>query len=86
MLCSTISLTTMSEAIIVACIASVGGILAAIMQGLKKENKTDHAYVANTLDRIEGRMTADRVEGKTSSDRIETKIDTHVRDHATDQL
>lgn len=58
----------MSEAIIVACIATVGGILAAILQGLKKENKQDHSYVADSLNRIEG------------------KIDTHVRDHATDQL
>ena len=58
----------MSEAIIVACIAAVGGILAAIMQGFKKENRDDHAYVVNSLERIE------------------TKIDTHVRDHATDQL
>lgn len=58
----------MSEAIIVACIAAVGGILVAILQGFKKENRTDHAYVVNSLERIEG------------------KIDTHVRDHATDQL
>ena len=58
----------MSEAIIVACIATVGGILVAILQGFKKENRGDHAYVVTSLERIEG------------------KIDTHVRDHATDQL
>ena len=58
----------MSEAIIVACIATVGGILVAILQGFKKENREDHSYVINSLVRIE------------------TKVDTHVRDHATDQL
>jgi len=58
----------MSEAIIGACIATVGGILVAILQGFKKENREDHSYVVNSLVRIE------------------TKVDTHVRDHATDQL
>lgn len=46
----------MSEAIIVACIMSVGGVLAAIMQSLKKENKTDHNFVADGLARIESKI------------------------------
>ena len=46
----------MSEAIIVACIASVGGILAALMQSLKKENKQDHNIVADSLNRIENKI------------------------------
>ena len=46
----------MSEAIVVACIATVGGILAAILQGFKKENRDDHAYVVNSLERIEGKI------------------------------
>lgn len=47
---------TMSEAIIVACIAAASGILAVVLQGLKKENREDHSFVANSLERIEGKI------------------------------
>lgn len=53
------------EAIIVAAIAAVGGVIAALVQKGRKENVRDHAMVVDALDRIE------------------TKIDDHVRDHAT---
>ncbi len=43
----------MSEAIIVASIASFGGVLAALVQSMRKENRDDHAVVANSLNRIE---------------------------------
>ena len=46
----------MSEAIIVAVIAAFGGILAALVQGLRKENRTDHAVVADSLNRIETKL------------------------------
>ena len=46
----------MSEAIVVASIAAFGGILAALVQGLRKENRNDHAVVANSLDRIETKL------------------------------
>jgi hypothetical protein len=46
----------MSEAVIVATIAAVGGILAAMFQGMRKENKDDHNVVANSLNRIETKL------------------------------
>lgn len=61
----------MSEGIIVAIIAAVGGILASMIRGMRKENKTDHGVVAAKLDML--------AEGHS---RIEDKIDTHIRDHA----
>jgi hypothetical protein len=45
-----------NEAIIVASIAAIGGVLAALVQGLRKENRSDHAVVANSLDRIETKL------------------------------
>jgi hypothetical protein len=46
----------MSEAIIVAAIAAFGGVLAALVQGLRKENRNDHAVVADSLNRIENKL------------------------------
>lgn len=46
----------MSEAIIVAVIAAVGGILAALVQSMRKENRDDHAVVADSLNRIETKI------------------------------
>lgn len=46
----------MSEAIVVAAIAAFGGVIAALVQGLRKENRTDHAVVANSLNRIETKL------------------------------
>lgn len=46
----------MTEGVIVAVIVAVGGILAALVQGLRKENHADHATVAISLDRIENKL------------------------------
>ncbi len=46
----------MSEAIIVAVIAGVGTVLAALVQGMRKENRDDHAVVADSLNRIETKL------------------------------
>jgi hypothetical protein len=46
----------MNEAIIVASIAAIGGVLAALVQGLRKENRTDHAVVSDSLNRIETKL------------------------------
>ena len=45
-----------TEGIIVAVIVAVGGVLAALVQGLRKENHSDHAIVAVSLDRIENKL------------------------------
>lgn len=39
-----------------AVIASVGGVLAALVQSMRKENRDDHAMVAQSLDRIETKL------------------------------
>ncbi len=46
----------MSEAIIVAVIAGVGTVLAALVQSMRKENRNDHAVVADSLNRIETKL------------------------------
>jgi hypothetical protein len=46
----------MNEAVIVAVIAAFGGVLAAVVQGLRKENRDDHAVVADSLNRIETKL------------------------------
>ena len=46
----------MNEAVIVAAIAAFGGVLAALVQGLRKENRNDHAVVADSLNRIENKL------------------------------
>ncbi len=46
----------MNEAIVVASIAAIGGVLAALVQGLRKENRNDHAVVADSLNRIETKL------------------------------
>jgi hypothetical protein len=45
-----------NEAIVVASIAAIGGVLAALVQGLRKENRNDHAVVADSLNRIETKL------------------------------
>jgi hypothetical protein len=44
------------EAVIVAVVAAVGGVLAAVVQGLRKENRDDHAMVGQALNRIETKL------------------------------
>lgn len=44
------------EAIIVACIAAVGGVIAALVQKGRKENVRDHAMVVDALGRIETKI------------------------------
>lgn len=46
----------MNETIVVAVIAAVGGILAALVQSMRKENRDDHAVVADSLNRIETKL------------------------------
>ena len=56
----------MTEAITVAVIAAVGGVLAALVQSMRKENRDDHALVADSLNRIENKLDvhiADHLKG-----------------------
>lgn len=44
------------EAVTVAVIAAVGTVIAALVQSMRKENRDDHAIVADSLDRIETKL------------------------------
>ena len=46
----------MNEAVVVAVIAAVGTVLAALVQSMRKENRSDHAVVADSLNRIETKL------------------------------
>lgn len=44
------------EAILVSAVGAVGVVLAAMISAFKKENRTDHAIVADSLNRIENKI------------------------------
>jgi hypothetical protein len=44
------------ELITVAVIGAVGTVLAALVQGMRKENRDDHALVSDSLNRIETKL------------------------------
>jgi len=46
----------MSEAVIVAVIGGASLILGSLVQAMRRENKNDHAVVAQSLDRIETKL------------------------------
>ncbi len=46
----------MSEIVVVAVIGAVGTVLAALVQAMRKENRDDHAIVADSLNRIETKL------------------------------
>lgn len=46
----------MSEIVLVAVIGAVGTVLAALVQAMRKENRDDHALVADSLNRIETKL------------------------------
>jgi hypothetical protein len=58
------------QAIIVALIAAVGGILAALMQRLRVENKNDHGVVASLLEQLHSDV-----------EKVEDKLDNHIDWH-----
>jgi Mg2+ and Co2+ transporter CorA len=72
------------EAIFVALIAAVGGILAALVQMGRKENKSDHNVVANLLvdvkdDIIHLHQKLDHLDDQV--DKVDDKIDAHLNSH-----
>lgn len=46
----------MTEAVVVAAIAAVGGVIVAVVQSFRKENRSDHQMVVDSLNRIEGKV------------------------------
>lgn len=74
----------MDPTIVVALIAAVGGILAALVQKGRKENKSDHNVVANLLvnvkdDIIHLHQKVDHLDDQI--DKVDDKIDVHLKSH-----
>ena len=72
------------EAIFVALIAAVGGVLAALVQMGRKENKDDHNVVASLLvnvkdDIIHLHQKLDHLDDQV--DKVDDKIDVHLKSH-----
>lgn len=44
------------EAILVSAVGAIGVVLAAMISSLRKENHSDHAVVADSLNRIENKI------------------------------
>lgn len=56
--------------VLAAAITASGGVVVAILQRLRKENRTDHNHVTQRLDWIHDAMS-----------RVETKVDGHIQWH-----
>lgn len=76
------------EAVVVAIIAAVGGILAALVQKGRKENREDHNIVANMLvhvkdDIINLHHKIDHVDHQV--DKVDEKLDKHIDSHSEEE-
>ena len=74
----------MDPAIIVALIAAVGGVLVALVQKGRKENKDDHGVVAGLLvsvkdDIIHLHHKLDHLDEQV--EKVDDKIDVHLKSH-----
>jgi len=74
----------MDSTIVVAIIAAIGGILAALVQKGRKENKDDHNVVAGLLlggqgDIKKKHQKIDHVDDQV--DKVDDKIDMHIKWH-----
>ena len=74
----------MTEAILAACIAAIGGIIVALIQKGRAENKADHNVVADMLitvkdDIINLHHKIDHVDEQV--DKVDDKLDGHIDWH-----
>jgi Na+-translocating ferredoxin:NAD+ oxidoreductase RnfG subunit len=74
----------MDPAILVALIAAVGGVLAALVQQGRKDNKNDHGVVAGLLvnvkdDIIHLHHKLDHLDEQV--EKVDDKIDVHLKSH-----
>ena len=58
--------------VLAAAIATFGGIIVAIIDKFRKENRRDHGAVMDALDRVSNTM-----------ERVEGKVDSHIEWHLT---
>lgn len=67
----------METSVVVAVIGLFGGVLVALIQKGRKENKTDHNVVADLLRNVHDDVV--KVEDKL--DHVEDKLDNHISQH-----
>jgi hypothetical protein len=74
--------TDLMEAITVAVIGMVGGIIVAFVEKGRRDNRNDHLATSEKLDLVGKSLgrSIDRIEK--AVERTEEKIDQHIRDHA----
>lgn len=74
--------TNSMEAITVAVIGVVGGIIVAFIEKGRRDNRNDHLAVSEKVDLVGKSLgrSIDRIES--AVERTEQKIDQHIRDHA----
>ena len=72
----------MNTEVIVALIVAGFGFLGSVVEVMRRQNHKDHFSNASKLDRVL-EATQNLKEGHK---RIETKIDTHIKDHATGEV
>lgn len=75
--------TVTMEAITVAIIGVIGGVLVALIEKGRRENRNDHISTSEKIDLVGKSLgrSIDRVER--AIERTEMKIDEHIRDHAS---
>lgn len=69
----------METPIVVAIIGLVGGVIVALIQQSRKENKQDHNVVAELLHDVH----RDVVKVENKLDHVEYKLDDHIKEHTT---
>lgn len=70
------------EAVLVAVITAIGGILAVLVQKSREENKEDHGKVMQKL--IDLHKDVHHVEVK--MDHVEEKLDSHLLNHSKEKI
>ncbi len=68
----------METPIVVAIIGLVGGVIVALIQQSRKENKHDHNVVADLLHGVH----KDVVKVEKKLDHVENKLDDHIKEHS----
>jgi hypothetical protein len=68
----------METPVVVAIIGLVGGVIVALIQQSRKENKQDHNVVAELLHGVHKDVT--KIERKL--DHVEDKLDDHIQEHS----
>lgn len=68
----------METPVVVAIISLIGGVIVALIQQSRKENKQDHNVVAELLHDVH----RDVVKVENKLDHVEDKLDGHIKEHS----